>query len=78
MLECLPLQPGSQKEMQIDFDDDETPQQTEQGNLVAQNAAKQPRVQVYLTLVVPLLSKVGLCESHYDRSCGCPTVFCKH
>ena len=42
------MQPGSQKEMQIDFDDDESPQQTEQGHPMPQNAVKQSRAQVCL------------------------------
>ena len=53
MHRCLLMQPGSQKEMQIDFDDDESPQQTEQGQPTAQHAAKQPRVQVYLIPALP-------------------------
>lgn len=44
---CLSMQPGSQKEMQIDFDDDESPQQTEQGHSAMPDTVKQPRMQVY-------------------------------
>lgn len=46
----MSMQPGSQKEMQIDFDDDELPQQTEQGHSTMQDTAKQPRLQVNFTL----------------------------
>lgn len=45
---CMSMQPGSQKEMQIDFDDDESPQQTEQGQSTMQDTVKQARIQVYL------------------------------
>ena len=80
MHSCLPMQPGSQKEMQIDFDDDESPQQTEQDSSMAQNVAK-PRLQVYLIHALqschPCLNAC-LCSVTMSNHPAAPGVCSKH
>ena len=69
------MQPGSQKEMQIDFDDDESPQQTEQGHSIVKDAVKVPRVQVYImTMPSPLCLNATSCRCNSEHTAAAAKV----